>query len=167
MEKERQMPAVKLSVNQDRIEINRRQIRKTAKKILSVLDCSNAELSIVIVDDEEMADLNWEYRQVDSSTDVLSFPMREGEFGDVQPDILGDIVVSAPTAQVMAQSRQISLQEVMDLLLVHGVLHLLGYDHADEDEARLMDEKTLEVLRELGYSAEAFSWYLTADQHKH
>lgn len=121
----------------------------------------------MIVDDEEMADLNWEYRQVDSTTDVLSFPMREGEFGDVQPDILGDIVVSAPTAQVMAQSRQVSLQEVMDLLLVHGVLHLLGHDHSDEDEARLMDEKTLEVLRELGYSVEAFSWYLTADQHKH
>jgi probable rRNA maturation factor len=124
-------------------------------------------LSIVIVDDEEMADLNWEYRQVDSTTDVLSFPMREGEFGDVQPDILGDIVVSAPTAQVMAQTRQASLEEVMDLLLVHGVLHLLGYDHADEEDARLMDEKTMEVLRELGHPAEAFSWYLTADQHKH
>jgi len=118
----------------------------------------------VIVDDEEMAGLNREYRQVDSTTDVLSFPMQEGDFGDVCPELLGDVVISAPTAELMSRQQGCSFMQVVDLLLVHGILHLLGYDHEEsEDEARIMEEKTLELLAMLGYSAESFEWYLRGE----
>lgn len=136
---------------------------KTAERILSALGYNDTELSILIVDDEEMARLNRQYRQVDSTTDVLSFPMWEGEFGDICPEILGDLVISAPTAQVMSEEYGCSLSTVLDVLLIHGILHLIGYDHEEsETEARSMDAKTLELLRILGYSEDSFEWYRTA-----
>lgn len=122
---------------------------------------TDAELSIVVVDDEEMARINLEYRQVDSTTDVLSFPMQEGEFGEICPEMLGDVVISAPTAQLMSTENNCPLPSVLDLLLVHGILHLLGYDHeTGEEDARRMKEKTLELLSRLGHSEENFNWYL-------
>ena len=117
-------------------------------------------MSIVIVDDEEMTHLNLEYREVDSTTDVLSFPMWEGEFGDVCDEMLGDVVISGPTAQAMSEQHGCSLDQVLDLLLVHGILHLIGHDHeAGEEEADRMQEKTLELLDHLGHCAESFNWY--------
>ncbi len=104
---------------------------------------------------------NMQYRQVNASTDVLAFPMLEGECGDVFPELLGDVVISAPTARGMSRHHQCSLAMVMDLLLVHGILHLVGYDHErSEEEACRMDEKTLELLGMLGHSREGFEWYL-------
>ena len=123
------------------------------------MGCEETELSIVIVDDEEMHGINLEYRDVDSTTDVLSFPMLEGEYGDICPDILGDVVISAPTALKMSEERCCPLDAVIDLLLVHGILHLVGYDHEKGLEyARRMDEKTLELLILLGHPAERFGW---------
>lgn len=105
--------------------------------------------------------LNLQYRQVNTSTDVLAFPMLEGECGDIVPDLLGDVVISAPTARGMSQLHHSSLPRVLDLLLVHGILHLLGYDHEhSEEEACRMEEKTLELLRMLGHAQERFDWYL-------
>ncbi len=133
---------------------------KTAKQILSALGYIDVELSLLIVDDEEMARLNREYRQVDSSTDVLSFPMWEGEYGDVCRELLGDVVISAPTAQAMSGERGISPDAVMDLLLVHGILHLVGFDHElGEEEAHAMEQKTLDLLVHLGHRREDFLWY--------
>lgn len=125
---------------------------------------TDAELSIVIVDDEEMAELNREYRHVDAATDVLSFPMHEGDFGDVCPEMLGDIVISAETAFEMSEKCGCTLPEVMDILLVHGILHLAGYDHeGTEAGERAMREKTLELLKELGRSEKIFEWYAGPD----
>jgi probable rRNA maturation factor len=125
------------------------------------LGFTDSELSIVIVDDEEMARLNGQYRQVDSTTDVLSFPMLEGEFGDILPDLLGDIVISAPTAQSMSRLHQSSLPAVLDVLLVHGILHLLGYDHeGSREKFHRMEDKSLELLEMLGHSREGLAWYL-------
>ena len=155
------MPVIRLSVTQDQIGINRRRIKKVAAEILNDLGFTNTELSILIVDDEEMTRLNMQYRQVNASTDVLAFPMLEGECGDIFPELLGDLVISAPTAQGMSRYHHCTLTMVMDLLLVHGILHLLGYDHErGEDEACRMEEKSLELLRMLGNSQEAFEWYL-------
>ncbi len=122
---------------------------------------SDAELSILIVDDEEMTDLNREYRQVDSTTDVLSFSMLEGEYGDISTEMLGDVVICAPAARAMAAERRTSFESVLDLLLVHGTLHLLGFDHGEIEDARRMDDKTMELLKMLGYSREEFEWYGT------
>jgi probable rRNA maturation factor len=117
-------------------------------------------LSITLVDDEEMARLNREYRGIEETTDVLSFPMHEGEFGDVAPEMLGDVVISAPTAQEMARLHGCSLSAILDLLLVHGTLHLLDFDHERGPQAaRLMDQKTLNLLQRLGHTDNDFEWY--------
>ncbi len=108
-----------------------------------------------------MARLNMEYREVESTTDVLSFPMWEGEFGDVCEEMLGDIVISAPTAGLMGEQHGCSLSAVLDLLLVHGILHLVGLDHSTAEEAQEMEVKTVELLETLGYPKGSFEWYST------
>jgi probable rRNA maturation factor len=109
------------------------------------------ELSIVAVDDEEMSSLNWRYLKRRGPTNVLAFPMREGEFGEVQPNLLGDVVISVPTARREAEEAGISLEAMIDRLLVHGILHLFGYDHErDEPAARDMEERSAELLALLG-----------------
>jgi len=155
------MPLIQISVNQNQIEIDPPQIEKAAEQILNVLGFTESELSIMIVDDEEMSRLNEEYRRVCSTTDVLSFPMREGEFGDICPELLGDIVISAPTAEIMSRQHNCSFIAVVHLLLVHGILHLIGYDHeAGHEEAERMEKKSIELLEGLGYSGENFRWYI-------
>jgi probable rRNA maturation factor len=125
------------------------------------LGYTDSELSVVLVDDEEMTRLNGEFRHVDSTTDVLSFSMQEGEFGDVCPELLGDVVISAPTARLMSELNHSPFASVLDLLLVHGVLHLIGYDHEQgEGEAQRMKEETIRVLARLGHSETDFNWYL-------
>ncbi len=147
------MPVIRLSVNSSRIKINRRRLRRAAEEILDGLGYIEAELSIVIVDDEEMARLNMLYRQVNKTTDVLSFPMLEGEVGNVLPELLGDVVISAPTAQLMSMQQERPLSMVLDFLLVHGILHLVGYDHERSGgDAHRMEEKSLELMKELGHS---------------
>ena len=121
---------------------------------------TESELSVLIVDDVEMARLNLEYRQISHTTDVLSFPMLEGEFGDIAPEMLGDIVISAETAAAISEQTGESLDSILHLLLIHGVLHLLGYDHeAEGAEAALMKQKTEEILSILGHSGAEFAWY--------
>lgn len=125
------------------------------------MDCSDGELSLVLSDDEEMADLNARYRGVAEPTDVLSFPMREGDFGDIAPSMLGDVVIGVETAQVMAGKASCTVEEILDLLLVHGILHLLGHDHGDPEEAQTMEAMTLSLLHKLGHEPARFAWYRT------
>lgn len=114
----------------------------------------------MVVDDAEMTRINREYRQIDSTTDVLSFAMAEGEYGDVYPRLLGDVVISAPTAELISREQNCPLPAVLDLLLVHGILHLLGYDHErDAAAAASMQARTMEMLEILGYTAASFDWY--------
>ncbi len=136
-------------------------MEKAAEAILSDLGCTDAELSIVVVDDEEMRHLNEQYRNVAQTTDVLSFPMREGEFPEIAAELLGDIVISAPTAAETARRQGCPLQVVLDLLLVHGILHLLGYDHDTPQRASRMDDKTLALMKRLGHTDSDIGWYRT------
>lgn len=107
-----------------------------------------------------MARLNSTYRGIPLTTDVLSFSMREGDLGDITPEMLGDVVISVPTAQEMATLHGCTLSAVLDLLLVHGTLHLLGFDHErDPESAQLMHQKTLDLLHALGHAREDFEWY--------
>lgn len=125
---------------------------------------TEAELSIVIVDDAEMAEINSEYRQIDGPTDVLSFPMLEGDFADVCAQMLGDIVISADTALLISDEVGAALESVMDLLLIHGALHLLGFNHEDgERQAMEMRQKTEELLSLLGHSASEFAWFFDVE----
>ena len=121
---------------------------------------TEAELSILIVDDKEMARLNQQYRRIDHATDVLSFPMLEGEFGDIAPQMMGDVVICAQSAGEISKQSGTALQSVLDVLLVHGILHLLGLDHeAGPAVARQMRLKTEELLTMLGHGRDEFEWF--------
>jgi len=102
------------------------------------LDCPEGELSILFVDDQRIQQLNREYRRKDSPTNVLSFSMREGEFAQVSPELLGDVVISVDTAAAEAEKAGISVGAHMTWLLIHGILHLFGFDH--EQSSRAADE---------------------------
>ena len=97
--------------------------------ILDALALSRAEVSILLLDDAGITGLNEQYLKKTGPTDVISFPMHDGAFPSVQPDLLGDIAISVPTAQRQADRRGVTLHEEMAGLFIHGILHLLGYDH--------------------------------------
>ena len=137
---------------QKSLRVRTTEIRETAEKILRDLECHGCELSILLVDDDEMTHLNLEYLDRDYPTNVLAFPMREGEDKDLHPDLLGDVIISTETAEREAHHRGVTLGEEMALLLVHGILHLLGYDHEGApDEAAAMEAKEQEILSRLGF----------------
>jgi len=97
-----------------------------------------------------MRTLNRRYRGKDRTTDVLSFALREGPFARVQPEFLGDIVICVPVAEKQAREAEHSLASEIELLLVHGLLHLLGYDHEKgAREARRMRRKEEQLIKRL------------------
>ncbi|MCL6516356.1 rRNA maturation RNase YbeY [Alicyclobacillus sp.] len=115
------------------------------------------EVSVSFVGDDEIHELNRRYRGVDRPTDVLSFSLLEGEpmpDGEADP-MLGDIVVSVPTAVRQADAYGHSVRREIAFLLVHGFLHLIGYDHPDETSEREMMDRQERVLRALGLTREA------------
>jgi probable rRNA maturation factor len=110
----------------------------------------DAELSIVFVNDEQIRDLNRRYLRRDRPTNVLAFPMHEGEFSGLHPNLLGDLVISVETAK--RQSNQFGLGdgETVALLMIHGILHLVGYEHEGaRSQARKMAAKQKELLRNI------------------
>jgi len=108
------------------------------------------EISIVITDNAQIQQLNKTYRKVDKPTNVLAFPMQEGKFADITPGLLGDIVISCEKAQQEADSANISIDERMSQLLIHGILHLVGLDHeTSPGDARNMENKSLALLRKI------------------
>jgi probable rRNA maturation factor len=111
----------------------------------------DAEVSLVFVDDDYIQSLNSEYRGINSPTDVLSFAMMEGEAipGQEEELILGDVVVSLQTAQRQAEEYGHSFRRETAFLTVHGVLHLLGYDHQEEEDREEMRNKEEENLARL------------------
>ena len=110
-----------------------------------------SELTIVISDDETLHDLNRRFRGVDRPTDVLSFPNdTRGPFAGHFPRYLGDIVISRPRAAAQAEAAGGTLTEELQLLIVHGALHLLGYEHAEPAEKARMWEAQAAILQLLG-----------------
>ena len=141
---------ISLSNRQKRVAIDPAKLRRAAKKILSVLGCKDAEISIVIVDDTEITRLNRRYFRREGPTNVISFPLQEGKPGDVKTPLLGDVVISADTAARHARAAGIRTGDEILFLLVHGVLHLVGYDHEGPTaERREMEAKEREIFREL------------------
>ena len=127
---------IQIENKQTKIKIERRKIRSTVLKLLKIMDCANKELSISFVDDNTIKQLNNHYLQRDHSTNVLSFSLQEGEYGNINPNILGDIVISAETAQRDAITSDLSLSEEIDFLIIHGLLHLLGFNHENTTKAQ-------------------------------
>jgi probable rRNA maturation factor len=114
------------------------------------LDCPDGELSLLIVDDARIALLNEQYRQRSGPTNVLAFPMNEGAFAEVAPHLLGDVVISVETCEREARDAGLAFEQHFDALLVHGILHLFGYDHEQSEEEdqrmRTASERLLECL---------------------
>ena len=127
---------------QDRFRVPTKKIRMKIQVILNALDCHDKEISLVVTDDAGIRELNRQYLDRDRPTNVIAFPMQEGEFSHITPGLLGDVVISADTTAVEADNAGIDFSERFDQLIIHGILHLLGYDHEnDEQEAAKMDEK--------------------------
>ncbi|EMS72231.1 rRNA maturation RNase YbeY [Ruminiclostridium cellobioparum] len=119
------------------------------------------EVSVLIVDDEEIRKINREHRDIDKATDVLSFPMAEFENGELISDegdydpeseelMLGDIIISAETAKRQAHEYGHSFEREIAFLTAHSCFHLLGYDHMEEEEEKIMLGKQENILRQMG-----------------
>ncbi|MFN8672104.1 MAG: rRNA maturation RNase YbeY [Candidatus Sericytochromatia bacterium] len=116
------------------------------KKVLKLLELEkNTEVSITFVDNEEIKDLNREYRNKDYATDVLSFPF-ENEFNLPINNILGDIIISLEKAKEQAEEYGHSFNRELGFLIVHGVLHLLGYDHETKEQEEEMFSLQKKIL---------------------
>jgi probable rRNA maturation factor len=124
-------------------------IRARATKMLDRLDMKGAELSIVLTDDAHIHTLNRDYRHKDRPTDVLAFAMREGESAPKASgaEVLGDIVISLETATRQAREKHREPLAEVTMLLAHGLLHLVGYDHETDEEEREMRAATNALVR--------------------
>jgi probable rRNA maturation factor len=141
-------------------------LRKVVEECLDYEDCPyEAEVNILFTDDEEIKQINMEYREIDRPTDVLSFPSIEyetpGDFSKLEDDIagcfhpetgellLGDIVISVDRAKLQAEEYGHSLEREIAFLTAHSMFHLFGYDHMEEADRKIMEEKQEEVLQRL------------------
>ena len=107
----------------------------------------NSEVSLVFVDDDYIRKLNRDYRGIDKPTDVLSFAMDEGEeMPECYVKILGDVIISLPTAKRQAEAYGHTCERELIFLVIHGTLHLLGYDHSDDKEREVMSKQEKEFL---------------------
>jgi probable rRNA maturation factor len=122
-------------------------LEKRAQRILSTLGCTQCELSIVLSDDSFIQTLNREYRHKDQPTDVLSFPMNEGALQTPTGLLLGDIVISIETAARQAEELVGTLLDEVTSLLIHGILHLMGYTHENDATETQMKDRAFELLK--------------------
>ena len=124
-------------------------IEHAARVMLRALGLGRAELSVLLCGDAEIHALNRDYRRKDRPTDVLAFALREGEGGELAGDVLGDVVISLETATRQARERGVAARAEVQMLLAHGLLHLLGWDHRTEGEDRRMRAEVDRLLARL------------------
>ena len=117
---------------------DRTLLEAQAQTLLRELGHGESELSISLVDDEEMTALNRHFRSEAGPTDVLSFSLLEGDHTEFRGQLLGEVVIDVEVAARQAARQGPGLGDEMTRLLIHGTLHLLGYDHQREEEARVM-----------------------------
>jgi probable rRNA maturation factor len=129
----------------------KRSLRKIAQQILNICAKPDAELSILIVDNTAIQQINREFLQRNHPTNVISFAMQEGPGAGVQPQLLGDVVISAERAASDAAAAGIPFEHELWFLLVHGILHLLGYDHERGSalQAQQMEQYEREIFSQL------------------
>lgn len=151
---------------EDKLEFDYEELIQ--KVVLAVLDYEKcpyeAEINIVLTNNEEIHKINKEYRNIDRPTDVLSFPMLEyekpGDFSRVEEDmslfhpesgelLLGDIMISVEKIREQAMEYGHSLERELGFLVAHSVLHLCGYDHMEEEERKIMEAKQREIMDQI------------------
>lgn len=141
-------------------------------QVLTMEDCPyEAQVNLLITDEEGICRFNREYRQIDASTDVLSFPMisfeKEGDFKAAEQNeadcfdpesgemLLGDIIISAPRVMEQAEKYGHSAKREFAFLVAHSMLHLCGYDHMEDEQAKVMEIKQEQALSALGITRES------------
>jgi len=133
--------------NQRKLKLDREIFREFAEKAVGNIDeAENKSVTVAFVSDRKMRELNKEFRAKDRTTDVLSFPFEADEF-DIEKDFLGDIVISLEQAQRQAAENSLTLEAEIKQLILHGVLHLCGYDHETDDGE--MNRRELELRERL------------------
>ncbi|MDP5273097.1 rRNA maturation RNase YbeY [Chengkuizengella axinellae] len=154
------------SNEQNEIEISDKWVEEleTILQIAGSLEnISSGEVTLTFVDDQTIHQLNKDYRNIDRPTDVLSFAMQESsneeteiffdedmDIDEISNDMLGDIIISVSTAKKQSKEYEHSLQREIGFLFVHGFLHLIGYDHQDEQSEKEMFDKQEAILQEAG-----------------
>ena len=131
--------------------MNLARVKRNAKKLLQAEGCGeNIEVSVVLTDDARIQNLNLQYLNKDCPTDVLAFSQDEDEELLIEGEsrLLGDVIVSVDTAARQAEERGKPLVDELDLLVAHGILHLLGYDDATTLEREQMNNRIAEILGE-------------------
>ena len=126
---------------------------KIFDEILAMHDSAPANVSLCLCDDLQMQQINRQHRQIDKATNVLSFPaydMRSDKIDPAVPALLGDIVIAAETVVREADAMQIPVADHLMHLFVHGMLHLFGYDHIEDDMAEAMETLEIQFLAEVG-----------------
>jgi probable rRNA maturation factor len=132
---------VRVSCHGNKGTVDPRTVRRRGERILKAAAVDEVELSVLLCDDGFIRDLNRTYREMDKPTDVLSFSMKEGEKLDSCPELLGDVIISVETAVRQADKAGCTPIEEVTSLLIHGVLHLLGYEHhTSKDEKKMHKE---------------------------
>ena len=136
------MPAAVMD-RQDRVKVSAARLARAAERALGALGRAAGDVDVLVVDDPAITRLNRMHRGVTRRTDVLAFPL---ETPGTPSPLVGQIVISAQTAQRQARRLEVALATELDLLVTHGVLHLVGYDDRDPVEARLMHERERRIL---------------------
>jgi rRNA maturation RNase YbeY len=153
---------IQIANRQKRHTISLKKIRQAARILLDALKRPDAELSILLVDDRDIAGINLAFLNRHGPTNVIAFPMREGAYGDLTPNLLGDVVICVDTALRESRLAGRTLDERVIELLVHGVLHLCGYDHENGGRsARRMADKSRRLVKKVEES-----WKLDAQSSK-
>ena len=129
--------------------VDRRLLRSRAARLLRSLSHATSELSIHLVDDEGIAALNATYRGQAHAADVLSFSLLEGDHAEYRGPLLGDVAIGIETAARRARARRRTLDDEVAQLLIHGTLHLLGFDHVRRREAEVMRREERRLWRVL------------------
>jgi len=135
---------IQIENQQKRIKIDKRRIRIQVTRLLKLTNCATKEISITFVDDGTIQSINKQYLSKDRPTNVISFSLQEGEFGHINPEMLGDVIISVDTALRDADMGHLSFDEEILFLIIHGLLHLTGYNHENTSKANALEMKQKE-----------------------
>jgi probable rRNA maturation factor len=140
--------SIAIQNRQKKVRLDLRRLRRSVKRLMKELHCEDRDLGLLLLDDKQIREFNRTYLKRDRSTNVIAFSMTEGEFGAINPLLLGDILLSVETAARDATAGGLDLMDEVEFLMIHGLLHLLGYEHENTapEESRKMNARERELF---------------------
>lgn len=127
-------------------QVDKERFEALLDKAGKVLSSHSGQVNFVLVDDEKIRELNAKFRDKDKSTDVLSFPYEVEDWPEEEAKIFGEIFISLPTAEKQAEEKGHDLQKELEILFVHGMLHLMGFDHQNDEQEEEMESYAKKIL---------------------